>query len=147
MGYVFPEVVNEWFEYEKKIGSENFLDNCINNFDLENDCAKKFIDETSYLKFHSYNLISQNLNSTHNTWLTLVIILKKFTFLFFLIFLLFFIYCIKYKKVESLFIILSVFLIFVFEDYLFFNRYNLSLIFWLIMSQIIIDLSIKNRIN
>lgn len=146
-GYVFPEVVNEWFEYKKNVNSENFLNNCLNNFDLNTGCGKKFIDETSYLKFYGYNLISQNLSSTHNTWLTLVIILKKFIFLFFLIFLLFFVYCVRYKKIELLFIILSVFLIFVFEDYLFFNRYNLSLIFWLIMSQIIIDLSIKNRIN
>ena len=150
--YIFPDISNEFLMYLSVINSEQYLFDCKENFDFKNniiDCGKNLLGSDALLNFdfHTYNMIGQNIQSTHNSWLSFAIISKKFIFLIIINFLLFLMYLIIYKKLEILFIIFNIFFIFLFEDYLFSNRYNLSLIFWLILSQIFLDLSIKKRIN
>ena len=134
-----PDVVEKYFIVLEKLNNNHYSSICLNQLSLFDDvkCHTLLINkEYPDLDFHfiSASNIRQKLTSTHNSFLTTLIVFNKFYFILIINVALIGVYIIFKGNKDIIFTLLSSLLIFFFEDYLFFNRYNVSIIFWLTLA-------------
>ena len=129
-----------------------------NNYYDEICLQKKMFDDISCLNnliskdypslifnFESASNIKQKLTSTHNSFLTFIILINKFYIILIINLILCSIFLLMSQNKDLVFFIISFILIFFFEDYLFFNRYNISIFSWIVVA-ISLKLIIQKRI-
>lgn len=147
--YYYPDIVDNLIELEKKLSNNFFSYICANQKKIIDDCLINEISkdyEGLIFSIHDSN-ISQKIVSTHNSWLTLLLIFNKFVYLFIINIFCIMFYLLKKNKINYIFSIFSIFFIMLFEDYLFFNRYNISILTWVVISQCFILLSMDQNVK
>ena len=137
-------------DLNKKLQSGYFAEKCINDdFSFITCLNYEIFKLHPNLEYTFYNPghISQRLVSTHNSFLTLFLIFNKFSNLLLVNFIIIFLYLLFFIRKEFMFLFLGSILIMLFEDYLFFNRFNISIIFWILMAQCVNRINITSKIK